>query len=68
MATQKERRKKRPREIYFSPKAALVFKINSPSFSAVTVSLTHTAALGIFQKNKNLSDTIRMEKKLPARV
>lgn len=60
MVTQTERRK---REIHFNPKAVLVFKTNSPSISAVTVSLTYTAALGRFQKNKNLSDSIRMEKK-----
>lgn len=55
-------KEKRPREIHVSPKPVLVFKINSPNVSAVTVSLTQTTALGRFQKNKNLSDSIRMEK------
>lgn len=55
--------KKRPRKIHFSPKAVLVFKINSPSVSAVMAFLTHTAALGRFQNSKNLSASTSMGKR-----
>jgi len=51
----KRQEKKRPRKIYFSPKAVLIFRINNPSISAAMDSLTHIAAPGRFQKSKNLS-------------
>lgn len=54
--------KKRPRKIHFSPKAVLVLQTNSPSVSAVTVSLTHVAALGRFQKSKNVCGSTSMRK------
>lgn len=56
--------KKRPRKIHFGPKAVRVFKRNSPSVSAVAVSLTHAAVLGKFQKSKNLSGCTSMGKRI----
>lgn len=48
---------------HLSPKAVLVLQINSPSVSAVTVSLTHVTALGRFQKSKTICGSTGWEKK-----